>query len=79
MATSSTAFTASQLDIQASASLREHAAHRMRLARDLARLLSCGQFNDLSAADFFSAREIFDLLLDEGYKSLQEMEMGEPC
>mgnify|MGYP001195784710 CR=1 FL=1 len=62
---------------QTATALREHASHRVRIARDLARLLSCAQFHDLTAADFFSACEVFDVLLDEGYKSLQALEVRE--
>jgi hypothetical protein len=80
MAESSSAFSSSSpFDTQSNTDLREHAAHRMKIARDLARLLSCGQFNDLSGADFFSACEVFDVLLDDGYKSLQALEVRDGC
>jgi hypothetical protein len=79
MATSTSSYSSSQPHDQSSTSLYDHASHRIRLARDLARLLSCAQLHDLSAADFVSACEIFDVLLDDGYQSLQAFDITRVC
>jgi hypothetical protein len=79
MATSTSSFFSDHPHTPTSGDLRDHATRRIKLARDLARLLACGQFNDLSAADFFNACEVFDVLLDDGYKSMQELEVREGC
>jgi hypothetical protein len=44
------------------------------VARNLARLLACGTFHDLSAADFTNTCEAFDLLLSGAQRSLREMQ-----
>jgi hypothetical protein len=54
--------------------LHEQATHDVTVARNLARLLACGTFHDLSAADFSNACEAFDMLLSGAQRSLLEME-----
>ena len=52
----------------------EQATHNVTVARNLARLLACGTFHDLSAADFTNTCEAFDLLLSGAQRSLREMQ-----
>jgi len=54
--------------------LHEQATHNVTVARNLARLLACGTFHDLSAADFSNTCEAFDMLLGRAQRSLQEMD-----
>ena len=63
-----TGISAKQID------LHQYAKRQVTVARNLARLLACGTFHDLSAADFSNACEAFDMLLSGAQRSLLEME-----